>query len=180
MNRLIVSILLSVLLLSSCSVTRFVGYYISSGKDNNGELSGNIYRTDDTSYSIGTLPGGWERAKVKGGDLVFQNAGLNATITINSDCDGKKVKYNLPVLSESLLIGINDKELESREDAQIDGQPALYSIYTGTFENVPIKIATLVFKKGSCLYDFTYASSPDSFDTGYREFKAFTSQFRVL
>ena len=180
MNRLIVTILMCVLFLSSCSVTRFVGYYISSDSGNDGELSGNVYRSDETAYSIGTLPGGWERVKVRGGDLVFQNAGLNATITINSDCDGKKVNYNLPVLSESLLIGINGKELESREEAAIDGNPALYSIYTGKFENVPIKIATLVFKKGRCLYDFTYASSPDSFGAGYREFRAFASQFRVL
>lgn len=180
MNRLIICIIISVAFLTSCSVTRFVGYYVSSGNDNNGELSGNIYRTDDTSYSIGTLPAGWNREDVDGGDLVFQNAGLKATITINSDCDGKKVKYHLPVLSESLLIGIKAKELESREEALIDAQPALYSVYTGTYENVPIKIATLVFKKGSCIYDFTYASSPDSFDTGYGEFKTFTSQFRVL
>ncbi len=180
MKRLIICILVSALFLGSCSVTRFVGHYVSSGEGNEGELSGNIYRSEETAYSIGMLPGGWQRVKVKGGDLVFQNTGLNATITVNSDCDGKKVNYNLPVLSESLLIGINDKELESREEAIIDGQSALYSIYTGKFDNVPIKIATLVFKKGSCLYDFSYASSPDSFDTGYREFKAFTSQFRVL
>jgi len=180
MNRLIISIFICVLFLSSCSVTRFVGYYLSSGSGNGGELSGNIYRSDETAYSIGALPGGWERVKVRGGDLVFQNAGLNATITVNSDCDGKKVNHNLPVLSESLLIGIKDKELESRQEAVIDGNSALYSIYTGKFENVPIKIAALVFKKGSCLYDFTYASSPDSFDAGYGEFKAFTSQFRVL
>lgn len=180
MNRLIICILISATFLTSCSITRFVGYYFSSGKDNNGELSGNIYTTDDTSYRIGALPAGWKRVSVEGGDLFFQNAGLKATITVNSNCDGKKVGYNLPVLSESLLIGINAKELESREEAVIDGQPALYSVYTGKFENVPIKIATLVFKKGSCLYDFTYASSPDSFDTGYQEFKAFASQFRVL
>ena len=180
MNRIFVGILVSVIFLGSCSVTRFVGYYVSSGKGNSGELSGNVYKSEDTSYSIGSLPGGWQRVRVKGGDLVFQNSGLNATITVNSDCDGKKVNYNLPVLSESLLIGISGKELESREEGIIDGQSALYSIYSGKFDGVPIKIATLVFKKGSCLYDFTYASSPDSFETGYRDFRAFTSQFRVL
>ena len=180
MKRLSLFLLIPVLFLGSCSVTKFVGYYVSTGDGKSGELKGNTYRSEDTSYTIGTLPGGWERVKVKGGDLVFQNAGLNSTITINSDCDGKKVKYNLPVLSESLLIGINEKELEGREQAVVDGESALYSIYTGSFDNVPIKIATLVFKKGTCIYDFTYASSPDNFDTGYRDFRAFTSQFRVL
>ncbi len=180
MNRLIICITLSIFLLSSCSITRFVGYYISSGPGNDGELSGNIYRSENTTYSIGTLPEGWRRMKVEGGDLVFGDSKLKATITVNSICDGKKTGYNLVVLSESLLIGITGKEVRGREEAVIDGQKALYSIYSGNFDNVPITIATLVFKKGICIYDFTYASSPDSFGTGYMEFKAFTSQFRVL
>lgn len=180
MNRLFICILLSSVLLSACSVTRFVGYYVSSGDGGGGTLSGDIYKTDDTSYRIGSLPSGWERQNVKGGDLVFQNASLNATISVNSDCDGKKVNHHLTVLSDSLVIGISGKKLISREEALVDGQKALYSIYEGSFEGVPIKIATLIFKKGSCIYDFTYASSPDSFEAGYVEFRAFISQFRVL
>jgi hypothetical protein len=180
MNRLIICITLSILFLSSCAITKFAGYYISSGSSNDGKLSGNIYRSDSTAYSIGTLPGDWRRSKVKGGDLVFNNAKLQATITVNSTCDGKKTAYSMVVLSESLLIGINDKELQGRQEAQVDGQEALYSVYSGNFGGVPIKIATLVFKKGVCIYDFTYASSPDSFDTGYTEFQTFASQFRVL
>lgn len=180
MNKLILCTLISALFLGGCAVTKFVGYYISSDDGKNGTLTGDVYRTDDTSYRIGSLPAGWQRQNVNGGDLVFQNAGLNATISVNSDCDGKKVKHHLTVLSDSLVIGISGKELLSRELAQIDGQEALYSIYTGSFENVPLKLSTLVFKKADCIYDFTYASSPDSFDAGYIDFKSFTSEFRVL
>jgi len=180
MNRLIICITLSIFFLSSCSITKFVGYYISSGPGNKGKLSGNIYRSESTTYSIGTLSDGWRRMKVEGGDLVFRNSKLKATMTVNSTCDGKKTGYNLVVLSEALLIGIKGKEVQGREEAQVDGEKALYSIYSGNFDTVPIKIATLVLKKGICIYDFTYASSPDSFDTGYMEFKVFTSRFRVL
>ena len=180
MKRLIVCILLSSVLLSACSAARFVGYYISSGDGGGGSLSGDVYKTEDTSYRIGSLPSGWKRQDVKGGDLVYQNASLRATITVNSNCDGKKVNHHLTVLSDSLVIGISGKELISREEIVVDGEPALYSIYEGSFDNVPIKISTLIFKKGSCIYEFTYASSPDSFQAGEVEFKAFTSEFRVL
>lgn len=180
MKTLIVCILLSSMLLSACSATRFVGYYFSSGDGSGGTLSGDVYKTEDTSYRIGSLPSGWSRQDVDGGDLVFQNTAERATITVNSNCDGKKVKHHLPVLSDSLVIGISGKELISRDETVVDGQPALYSIYQGSFDNVPIKISTLIFKKGSCIYEFTYASSPDNFQASEPQFKAFTSEFRVL
>ena len=75
------------------------------------------------------------------------------------------MNYSLKALSESLIIGIKDKKAQKREDTAVDGQKALQTLYTGTLNGVPVNIETVVFRKGECIYDFTYASSPDSFES---------------
>ena len=181
MNKCIFLLLLSAsALLGSCSVAKFAGYYASAGTGDDGRLKGQVYTSDSTSYMIGTLPDGWKRIGIEGGDLAFSNSLDDSTITVNSTCDERKTKYSLKALSESLITGIKDKKAESRQDIQIDGQPALKSIYTGSLNNAPVMIETRVFKKKDCVYDFTYASSPSRFDSGAGVFDEFISQFRVL
>ena len=180
MKRNFILIALSIFFLNSCSIARFVGYYASAGSDNNGRLDGQIYSTDDTSYKIGSLPPEWKRINIKGGDLAFSNPPKDSTITVNSTCDPKKMNYSLKALSESLIIGIKDKKAQKREDTAVDGQKALQTLYTGTLNGVPVNIETVVFRKGECIYDFTYASSPDSFESDIMVFNEFISQFRIL
>ena len=160
------TLIIFILVLSSCGVTKFVGYYASAGDEDSGELNGQIFQTDDTSYRIGTLPSSWQRQNIEGGDLAFKNTQFDGTMTVDSTCNEKKKNYSMKALSESLLIGITDKEALSREEITVGGVPALKTIYTGSLSNVPLKIATVVLRKDICIYDFTYASSPERFDSG--------------
>ncbi|MEQ9618097.1 MAG: hypothetical protein RIG61_02860 [Deltaproteobacteria bacterium] len=166
--------------MNSCSVVKFIGYYRSADSGNDGKLDGLVYTSDDTTYRIGALPGDWKRLDIEGGDLAYNSLLSDSTITVNSTCDPKKKNYSLKALSESLLIGIKDKKAVKREETSVDGQKALSSIYTGSINGAPVKIETVVFRKGECIYDFTYASPPDSFDDGEAVFEEFISQFRVL
>ena len=182
MRKLLTSLTLItfILVLSSCGVTKFVGYYASAGDDDQGELEGQIFQTDDTSYRIGSLPSSWQRQDIEGGDLAFRNTQFDGTMTVDSTCNEKKKNYSLRALSESLLIGIKDKEAISREEITVDGIPALRTIYTGSLDNVSLKIVTVVLRKNICIFDFTYASSPEHFDIGIVDFNNFISQFKAL
>ncbi len=180
MNKYLVILLTATVFLGSCSIAKFVGYYASAGSGDKGKLKGQVYTSESTSYRIGSLPDGWKRIDIEGGDLAFSNAPKDSTITVNSTCDERKMKYSLKALSESLIVGVKDKKAESRRETQIDGQQALSTIYTGSLDNKPVMIETRVFKKNDCVYDFTYASSPAGFDSGAQAFDEFISQFRVL
>jgi hypothetical protein len=180
MNKGIFLLLTAAFLLGSCSIGKFVGYYASAGSGDGGKLDGQVYTSDSTSYMIGTLPDGWKRIDIEGGDLAFSNPYNDSTITVNSTCDERKMKYSLKALSESLIVGVKDKKAESRQETQIDGQQALSTIYTGSLDNTLVMIETRVFKKNDCVYDFTYASSPARFGSGAQVFNEFISQFRVL
>ena len=77
-------------------------------------------------------------------------------------------------------MGIKGKKLVERELVKVDGQDALFSLYDAEFEGDDLKIATVVFKKVQCVYDFSYSNINDEFDTYLKEFVEFISEFRVL
>lgn len=177
---LILPIFLSaVMTISSCSVFNFAKIYTSS-EPSSGEQKGNIFTSDQTSYRIGNLDDNWELENIDYGDIFYTNSKRTSAITVNSSCGPNKEKYSLFVLSGSLLVGVKGKKLIDRELIQVDEEDALFSLYDAKFEGDDIKIATVVFKKKQCVYDFSYLNINDEFDTYIKEFVEFISEFRVL
>jgi hypothetical protein len=179
MKRLFVIIVFFSVSFNSCSVIKFARYYASADNSSSGKLDGQVYESKDTTYEIGKLSNSWKRINIKGGDIAFWNDNIGATITVNSTCN-IKANYSLTALSNSLLIGFKDKQVIETNETTIDGVKALEGIYLGKLENAPVKLSAVVFRKGNCVYDFTYATSPDKFDSGFSEFKVFLSQFKVI
>ncbi len=180
-NRLLILpiVLVTILTLSSCSVFKFAKIYTSSDPGS-GELQGDVYKTELTSYRIGSLGDNWKRVNIDYGDLFYASRNRTSAITVNSSCGPNKSKYSLSALAGSLLVGIKGKKLVERELVQVDGQDALFSVYDAEFEGNDLKIATVVFKKGQCVYDFSYSNINDEFETYLKEFVKFISEFRVL
>ena len=178
---LILQIILgAVFMLSSCSAFKFAKIYASSDNENNGALYGDIFTKDSTSYRIGTLGENWKVVNSEYGDLFFVNSKKDSAITVNSTCDPNKIKYSLEVLSGSLLVGIKGKKPVDKEIININGEEALFAVYDAEFEGDQLRIATAVFKKTDCIYDFTYSNINNEFDIYLEEFIGFISGFKVL
>lgn len=178
---IITTLILSIVVLGSCSVVRFAKIYGSAGSpDSDGRLRGQMYTSDDTRYRIGKLSGEWKIIDSGSGDIFYWNNDGNATITVDSVCDENKLKYNLNALSDSLVIGIKDKEMIKRDGILLDGADALYTQYEGIYESVRIGIATIVVKKQKCIYDFSYSALAPKFNTYLEDYLAFASEFRVI
>lgn len=170
-----------IFLLSSCSIAKFAKYYAGADThSSSGSLHGLFYEKEDTAYTIGGLPETWKRIEIEGGDLAFLNQRDNSTITVNSTCNKNKTKYSLKALSNTLLIGIDDKKLIKSSERTVSGEIALQRIYEGNISGVPIKISTVVVKKGDCLYDMSYSSTRDKFDNRFGEFNEFVSRFKIM
>lgn len=168
---------------SSCSIAKFAKYYAGAdqyGDTPSGSLHGLYYEGPHTSYIIGQLPSTWQRIAIKGGDLAFLQTRENSTITVNSTCGKNKVKYSLSALSNSLLIGIDDKKLIKSTEREVSGEISLQRIYQGRISGVAIEICTVVLKRGDCVYDLSYSSTPDNFDKWFGEFDEFVSGFKVM
>lgn len=173
-------LILFVFVFSSCSVVRFAKLYGDSDTGKEGKLSGNIYRTEKTTYRIGKLSDGWELVESDRGDIFFWNNSKKATITVNSVCDENKIKYNLKALSDSLVTGIKDKKMINSDKVSIAGTDALYTEYQGIYNGYDIGIATIVLKKQKCVYDFSYSAGAKNFNNLLEEYLEFTSDFEVL
>ena len=173
------TIILPVFIFSSCSAYKFAKIYASS-ENSTGSLYGDIYKKDTTSYQIGRLGTNWTRDNIDYGDLFFTNNKKTSAITVNSTCDKNKINYSLKALSGSLLVGIKGKKLVDREIINIDGEEALFTVYDAEFEGDRLRIATAVFKKGNCVYDFSYSNINNEFDLYLDEFIEFISGFKVL
>lgn len=169
----------TVLTLNSCSVFKFAKIYTSSDPGS-GELHGDVYKTELTSYRIGSLGNNWKRVDIEYGDLFYTNESKTSAITVNSSCGPNKANYSLSALSGSLLVGVKGKQLIDRELVVIDGEEALFAVYDAVFEGDDLKIATAVFKKGQCVYDFSYSNINNEFDVYLEQFVKFISEFRVL
>jgi hypothetical protein len=170
-----------IFLLNSCSIARFARYYAGADSySSSGSLHGLYYENEDTAYIIGSLPDTWNRIEIKGGDLAFLKSQDNSTITVNSTCDKNKMKYSLKALSNTLVIGIDDKKLIESSEPKVSGEISLQRIYEGNVSGVPIKISTVVVKKGDCIYDLSYSSARDNFDNWFGEFNEFVSQFKIM
>ena len=170
-----------IFLLSSCSIAKFAKYYAGADSySSSGSLHGLYYEKEDTAYIIGSLPDRWERIEIRGGDLAFLNPDDNSTVTVNSTCDRNKIKYSLKALSNTLLIGIDDKQLIESSERKVSGEISLQRIYEGNLSGVPIKISTVVVKKGDCIYDMSYSSARDNFENWFGEFNEFISRFKII
>jgi len=180
MKRFLLILSFFIFFFNSCSIIKFARYYAEADTSAPGKLNGNVYVSSDTSYVIGSLPSNWKRIEIRGGDLAFWNKQFDTTITVDSTCEKNKIKYSLKALSNSLVIGIDGKQLVSDKETKISGETALQRIYLGKLSSIPFKMSTVVFKKGNCIYDFSYASTPGSFDPGFKDFNDFISQFMVI
>ena len=178
-NRVFILLLLTSVAFSSCSVFKFAKIYSTSDNES-GTLNGDVFTKGATKYRIGTLNNDWKRVNIDYGDLFFANKSKTAAITVNSTCENDKVEYSLSALAGSLLIGIKGKKLLRREEIFIDNQQALFSVYDAVVEKDRLTIATAVFVKGECVYDFSYSNISDSFDLYFNDFVGFLENFSVL
>jgi hypothetical protein len=180
MNNHIITSFVSFLLLllsGSCSTVDFIKAYSSLNTDRN--FKDRIFNKRDITYKVGDLNQGWQLLDLEYGDLAFYNKSWNSTININSTCDSAS-NYNITILSDSLLSGLQNKKLIERSIVIVNNEDSLESKYLGEFEKNKVKMSIVVYKNEYCIYDFSYISDEVYFDKGYADYKKFVSDFELI
>jgi hypothetical protein len=156
------SVALFLLLLSSCA---------SSGFD------GRVYRSDDLSFHVGPVPGGWRRVSVEGTRLAFRDDAASATIQVSGRCgvDGDDVP--LESLTHHLFLHFTKRNLLKQDRLELDGRATLRTELVAELDGVPLQYLVYVLKKDGCVYDFIHVS-PGA--RGRAEFERFVQGFGTL
>ena len=142
-------VVLSIILLSipACifgpSTTRVMSY-----------RNGNIYLSNKIPYKVGELPPPWQRMKVRAYAIAFHNPNVGATISTDAFCGPGYDDAGLKILTNHLISGVEDYQIESRDEFTINERGALRTIATGKVDGVPLTFDFVVLNKNKCNFDF--------------------------
>jgi hypothetical protein len=125
-----------------------------------GSYEAGVYRDEEATFRIGTLPAGWARVDLDGqNDLAFHHDGLAAVLQVNASCD-PSLDIPLVALTNHLLFGFTEREIRSQELLPFSSREALRTHLTAKLDGVPREILLTVLKKDGCVYDFALVAPP--------------------
>lgn len=130
------------------------------------------------NYKIAVLPKYWKAIQDTQADASFSSSRSAATIFINSLCE----KYNnasLDILSQNLLRGVDDVEVEVEEFVTLAKRKAKHTVAQGSLDGVQIKMNIYVLRKDYCLYDFTYTARPEHYEKDLKDFENLLRSFKT-
>ncbi|MGZ3695963.1 MAG: hypothetical protein ACXWQO_17895 [Bdellovibrionota bacterium] len=138
-------------------------------------------------YIISTPPAPWQKLATSDdpsstdamkADVAYENPESGAIISLNSICR-KYSPASLESLTNTLVRGIDNREVLKRTELMLSGAPALDTTFSGLVDNVPLKIRTVVMSKHSCSYDLIYVTVPKREELNGLAFENFLASFHV-
>lgn len=129
------------------------------------------------SYRVGALPDTWRQTAFHFKSLTFRHAEHASTVATNAFCGKNYEDASLEVLSRHLYMGIDRVKVESTHERMLDGRRALFTIWMGEVDGVPVKLETVSLQKNNCLFDFYYVASPETFSSDQDDFTHFVEGF---
>lgn len=161
------------------SSTALFAFVLLSACGSTVALEGRVYRGEETSYRIGELDEGWQRINAPDNDLAFRNEAQHAVIQVNATCDPLS-DVPLSALTNHLLIGFTEREIEDQRLSPLDGREALRTAVSAKLDGVARDLILYVMKKDGCTYDFSLIVRPGASSAPTIEsFDDFVASFAV-
>ncbi|MCA9609167.1 MAG: hypothetical protein KC619_26380 [Myxococcales bacterium] len=154
-----------------------VALFLAIGCGGGGTLRGSVYSDAEARYRVGELGAEWEPIDLAQNDLAWRNPSVGAIVQVNATCDPFQ-DVPLTSLTNHLLIGFTQRELQSERLIPLDGREALRSHYVASLDGVPRELLFFVLKKDECTYDFALiAPLGRSFEAARPVFERFVGGF---
>lgn len=162
--------------LHTLASTVLAALIVGGGCGGGGSYRAGRYTDAEAAYRIGDPGEGWRRVGVEDqNDLAWAHDALSAVVQVNASCD-PDLDIPLVALTNHLLIGFTDRDLESQEIIAMDSREALRTHVRARLDGVPREILLHVLKKDGCVYDFALVAPPGerfgSARTGYESLVA--------
>lgn len=135
-------------------------------------------KTQEGRYRTGSPGADWGQVSPGGADKAWVNRNTGATIYFDSNCKARFEDKSLPDLLKHLTFGMAQGDPMVEEALTLGGRKALLRVHSGEVDGVSVKIAAVVLKKNSCIYDGLYISSPVDFDSAMPNFRNVLNGFK--
>jgi hypothetical protein len=129
-----------------------------------------------TPFRVASLPPEWQRVRATGETVTFHHT-EGGSIAVHSTC-GRDADVGLDVLTNHLLIGVEDRQERTRERVTLDGRAALRTRLQGTVDGVRMGFDIFVIKKDGCTYDLVLVAAPGQLAARQPAFEQFVANFR--
>jgi hypothetical protein len=128
-------------------------------------------------YRVGALPEGWRMVHQEGAAVGYFSDAVGGVISANATCRDDAEGSPLTILTQQMLIGYSERNVESQVTVPLDAREALRSRVHVKLDGVPMTLDLYVMKRDGCIFDLSYAAPPDAFTRGEHAFHAFVDGF---
>lgn len=149
--------------LGACSAERF---------------DGRTYKHGRTSFRSGPIPSSWSRIDLDGPLVAFRDD-HRGTVEVFARCGQDGDDVPLGALTQHLLIGFTEREIDKQELTPLDGREAMHTVASAKLDGVKVSLDIWVMKKDGCVWDLVFVASPSTFSAGVPAFSSFVSAFRT-
>jgi hypothetical protein len=139
-----------------------------------------IVREGPVAFKLPLPPPTWKRIKVTHASLSFRDDVHDASVLINGRCAALDGDTPLVALTNHLVMGTTEREIDSQNVEPFDGREALHTRLHAKLDGVPFAFDIFVLKKDGCVYDFVYIAAREAIDSGAPEFGSFVRGFHTL
>lgn len=143
-------------------------------------FDGRVFRNDELSFRVGTIPGDWQPIDTEGALLAFRDDRAPATVAVSGRCGKDGDDVPLEALTHHLFLQFTDRTVESQVHVQLDGREALHTELLAKLDGVEKRFTVFVLKKNGCVYDFVHVAPSSASAEGRRSFVAFVEGFSTI
>jgi len=137
------------------------------------------YRDGRVAFAVQELPSSFRAVSMPHAVLAFRDDARGASVLLNARCQDEGEGTPLVALTNHLLMGTTERDVQEQALEPLDGREALHSVVTAKLDGVPYAFDVFVFRKDGCIYDFVHIA-PASNAASAPEFRAFARSFRTL
>jgi hypothetical protein len=143
-------------------------------------LEQGVLSKGDLRIGLGPVPASWQRVGIEGADLAFRDEEREGSALFDVQCDAHGQDAPLSILTEDLIMGTTERDIESQKVLPFDGREAMHTVLRAKLDGVPMQYDIYVMKKDGCLYDVVYVAPPAHFRAGSADFERFALGLHTL
>lgn len=120
---------------------------------------------------------GFDPITEKYGDKTWKNRKTNNLISVLSECGGNDP--SLESLQSELESAMQETDNQESKKLMFNDREALWSEVTGKIDGIPVKLASMIFKKNACNYVITLSGQSKNFEADKNTFQDFLKEFKA-
>lgn len=132
------------------------------------------------AFRVPEPPASWRRLTMASASLAFRDDAARASVLVNAQCKRADDDTPLPALTNHLLIGTTERQLEAQTVTPFDGREVLQTKVKAKLDGVPFAFDIFVLKKDGCVYDFVLVAPAEGAEASRVAFEGWVRGFRTL